>query len=374
MVSAYKAEIAEYARIADVALIEDVRAVSAAVVRLWLQAMSTGRALSQEDLIPLLQGARRRAAQGIDLHSVLRAFRIGVRVMWRELMGAPQWRDPSLRAALPQVAELALDFADRTNTEVAGAYLDELGHVAREREHRRSALLNVILSGPAGEPVDRPAELRRPHAIAIATTRGDLTLEQLEQIGYAMEAAVGATLWTIRLRSVIGVAPMKGPVDRRLVLRRLQQLLDKPGVAAVSLGGNARGPQDSRQSYLEAFETLQVGPALSGQEKEVFDYQELAPIIALHHDREQSLRFAKTALEPLGELAHRPWVLPTLEAYIARQGRLKEAAAMLGIHLSTLKYRLRELGEVGDRLLADGEKAATLLVALRLRRLLELEL
>lgn len=371
MIEAYQAEIAEYSRIADRALMEDVRTVSAAVVRLWLRTMSTGQPLSQQELIPLLQGARRRAAQGIDLHSVLRAFRIGVRVMWRELLSAPEWRDRSLRAALPLVAELALDFADRTNTEVAGAYIDELGHVHREREHRRSALLNVILSGPAAEPVDRPAELGRPHAIAIVRTQGELTLEQLERIGSALESAVKASLWTIRLRSVIGVVPLDERSDRRQLLRTLHGLLSFSGVLAVALGSDARGPQDSQQSYLEAFDALQIGPVLLGQECSVFDYQDLAPTIALYRDPEKARRFVETTLKPIHHLTQRSWVLPTLEAYVARQGRLKETAALLGVHLSSLKYRIRELGDAGDRLLADGDSAATLLVALRLRRLLE---
>jgi DNA-binding PucR family transcriptional regulator len=373
MVAAYQVEISEYSRIADDALIADVRAVSASVVRLWLRAMSTGQPLPQKELLALEQGARRRAAQGIDLHSMLRAFRIGVRVMWRELMSAPEWRDPSLRAALPYVAELALDFADRTNTEVAGAYIDELGQVTREREHRRSALLNVILSGPANEPVDRPTELRRPHVIVVAATEGDRRLEELERIGFSLEGAVKASLWTIRLRSVIAVAPLRADADRRTTLASLRGLLAQPQIAAIGVGGDARGPQDSRQSYLEAFEALQVGPALTGADCAVFDYQEMAPTIALYRDREQARRFVETALKPLGELVQRPWALPTLEAYVARQGRLKEAAGLLGVHLSTLKYRLRELGDRADELLSDGERAATLLEALRLRRLLEKE-
>lgn len=67
----------------------------------------------------------------------------------------------------------------------------------------------------------------------------------------------------------------------------------------------------------------------------------------------------------------RPWVLPTLEAYIARQGRAKEAAALLGVHLNTVKYRLNELQDSLGHVLSNGDRASSLLLALKLRRLLE---
>src|SRR5258708_18088688 len=71
MFHAYAEEIPSYAEISDRALREDVEAVSAAMVRAWLSVMSTGRPIGADALEPLLQGARRRAAHGIDLHSML---------------------------------------------------------------------------------------------------------------------------------------------------------------------------------------------------------------------------------------------------------------------------------------------------------------
>jgi DNA-binding PucR family transcriptional regulator len=120
-------------------------------------------------------------------------------------------------------------------------------------------------------------------------------------------------------------------------------------------------------------ESLRAGSVLLPGIGEVYDFQELAPFIALLSRPEQARRFVATALEPLGELVDRPWVVPTLEAYIARQGRTKEAAAQLGVHLNTVKYRLRELRAACGSTLADGERSTTLLLALKVRRLLEME-
>lgn len=373
MCSAYAAEIPAYARITDPTLMEDVRSVSEWLVRLWLLVMSTGRRPTAGDFAPNVEGARRRVAQGIDLHSLLRAYRVGVRVMWHELMDAPQWRKPCLQAALGQVAELALDYADRLNTEVAAAYVDELARVTRERAHRRTALLDLILAGPGGETVHPPAELQRPHAVVVAQVAQGLPLDRLEAIGAVIETSLGANLWTVRHQSVIAVAPLHVKEGRGGLLQKLPAVASRPEILAIGLGGTARSARDTRQSYAEAVEALRVGPVLATRGCAVYDYQEFAPATVLLAQPEQARRFVEAALEPLGDLVRRPWVLPTLEAYIARQGRTKEAATLLGVHLNTVKYRLNELQENLGQVLSNGDRASSLLLALKLHRLLEAE-
>ena len=373
MFDAYAEEIPSYAQITDPALRDDVRSVSAAMVRAWLIVMSTGRPVTAEIMAPMLEGARRRAAQGVDLHSMLRAYRVGIRVMWNELVRTPEWQSHALQGAVAHLAGRALDFADRVNTEVAAVYLDELAHVTRQREHRRSALLNLILAGPGGDTVEGPKELEAQHAVVVAGVAEDMHLDDLEGVGTLLENAVAATLWTVRHRSVIAAVPLHAGMQRAALARHLAALLPEAvGVTAFGIGGNARGAVQTRQSYTEAVDALRVGPVLGGTHagKAVYDYQELAPSIALLQRPEQARRFVATALEPLGDLVDRPWVLPTLEAFISRQGRIKEAATQLGVHLNTVKYRLRELRAAAGPLLADGDRAGTLLLALKLRRLL----
>jgi len=370
MFAAYAEEIPAYAQIGDPALREDVQSVSAAMVRAWLEVMSSGRPITTEALEPLLQGARRRAAQGVDLHSMLRAYRVGVRVMWSELVSTPEWQSHSLQAALVHVAEWALDFADRVSTEVAAVYLDELAHANRRREHRRSALLNVLLAGPGGESVEAPRELEQPHAVVVGRVAEDSRLDALERVGATLETEASAVLWTVRHRSVIAAVPLPAHGGRAALLRRLDALLPLEDVSAFGVGGNARGAVQTRQSYSEAVDTLRVGAVLGRSGSPVYDYQEMAPAIALLQRPEQARRFVATALEPLGTLVERSWVLPTLEAYLSRQGRIKEAATQLGVHLNTVKYRLREVRAAAGTAFAEGERAAALLLALKLHRLL----
>lgn len=373
MVGAYEVEIPAYASIHDEALRDDVHAVSSAMVRCWLHVMSTGEPITTELLTPMTQGARRRAAQGVDLQSMLRAYRVGIRVMWSEITASPVWRGQVLQGVMAQVATWALDFGDRISTAVAAAYLDESEHLAREREHRRSALLNVILAGPVSEPIDDPEELELRHSVAVARVSPDLTLLELEQTGQLLEERVGAILWTVRHRSVVAAVPLPADTGRDQLIRTLVRLAQERKIEAIGLGGRAEGVAETRQSYAEAISALRFGPLLGTSTSQVHDFQELGPLIALVENPDRARRFAQSALEPLGDLDRRTFLLPTLEAYLVHQGRMKQAAADLGVHMNTVKYRLKELRPFIDPVIADASRATTLLLAIRILRLLDAE-
>ena len=373
MVGAYEVEIPAYASIHDEALRDDVHAVSSAMVRCWLHVMSTGEPITTELLTPMTQGARRRAAQGVDLQSMLRAYRVGIRVMWSEITASPVWRGQVLQGVMAQVATWALDFGDRISTAVAAAYLDESEHLAREREHRRSALLNVILAGPVSEPIDDPEELELRHSVAVARVSPDLTLLELEQTGQLLEERVGAILWTVRHRSVVAAVPLPADTGRDQLIRTLVRLAQERKIEAIGLGGRAEGVAETRQSYAEAISALRFEPLLGTSTSQVHDFQELGPLIALVENPDRARRFAQSALEPLGDLDRRTFLLPTLEAYLVHQGRMKQAAADLGVHMNTVKYRLKELRPFIDPVIADASRATTLLLAIRILRLLDAE-
>lgn len=373
MIRAYEAEIPVYAEITDEAFKQDVHTVSSALVRSWLTVMSTGDVLGPELLEPMTQGARRRAAQGVDLQSMLRAYRVGMRVMWSEITASPIWRGPALQGVMAEAATWALDYADKLATAVAAAYLDEVEQLTREREHRRSALLNTVLSGPGGDLVDPPSELNDRHCIAVVRVAPGLTLRELDHTGRLLEEHVEAVLWTVRHESVIAVLPWPVGLDRCHLRRQLGRLTGHGGIVAVGLGGQAAGASETRSSYAEAIAALRLGPHVSNSPSPVYDHQNLAPLIALLEEPDRAERFARSSLEPLGDLVQRPWLQPTLEAYLIHQGRLKEAAGDLGVHVNTVKYRLRELRSHAGLAFADGDRAVALLLALRVMRLVEAE-
>ncbi|HEY6315569.1 MAG TPA: helix-turn-helix domain-containing protein [Streptosporangiaceae bacterium] len=370
MVRACAAEIPAYRQLADQALRTDVRAVCAALVRCWLAVVAADRPPPAELLRPMAEGARRGAAQGIDLQSMLRAYRVGIRVMWSEVTATPAWRGRVPDTALTQAATWTLDLADQVCTAAAAAYADELASAERGPEDGRSALLNLILAGQGPEHTTAPAELRRPHCVVVARVDPDLPLAHLEDTGQALRQQADAGLWTIRYGDVVAAIPLPVPAGRDALRQRLADLIPAGTIAAAGLGGRSEDVAETRSSYREAAAALHLGSRLGPGHPAVYDYRELAPLIALMSQPGQASRFTATALEPLDELASRSWVLPTLEAYLARQGHLKEMAAALDVHPSTIKYRLRELRPYIQASLSDGDRAATTLLALRIHRLL----
>lgn len=369
MIAVQRVEIPAYAEMTDPTLLADAKSVSVAVVGMWLDVMASARSLSDEALAPVIEGSRRRASQGIDMEPLLRAYRVGIRVMWTEAISSPIWKASSLDAAMGPIATGALAFADRITTAVAAAYIDEAAHLAREREHRRSSLLNVILAGPTSEQHRAIADLAEPHYVVVAQVEEGASLAKLEAVGSMLERQVGARLWTVRHSSVVAV--IFGSQPRAAIRERLADLADDGRVIAFGLGNRATSTAETRVSYSEAAEALNTGSALGLTEGRVHDYAALAPVLALVRDRSVAQRFAASALEPLSGILSRRWALPTLEAYLSRGGRTGQMAEALGLHPNTVKYRMGELAPHLPANVLDGDQAATLLLAIRVHNYLQ---
>jgi hypothetical protein len=365
------AKVPEYAIINDDRLEEDVRAVSTAGVVAWLDLVRSGRLPGAEAFEPIREGARRRARQGFNHHALLRAWRIAIRVMWSELIQDPEAQDPLVRQVLPEIAEEAMNYSDQVSLAVTDAYLEESGQIAREHERRRSALLELILSHPQeAAAAGHPAELARPHVVVVAETP-DVALKALDQVGMALQRRATAILWTVRRGAVVAVIPVQTPSGRAGIVSRLRKdFASLGGVDRIGVGGEASVMEETRESYLEAMDALVIGPALGVSLGPVFDIGDIGSYRLLASDRARCRRFVDTTLGSI-DVHRTPWLAPTLEAYLSRQGRIKEAAMSLGVHPNTIKYRLKEVRKDLGPLLLDPNRSAELLIALRLGRLLD---
>lgn len=368
MYSALTTEIPEYGAITDERLAEDVRSVSTAGVVLWCDLLGTGDIPSGRDLEMVRDGARRRARQGINHYALLRAWRIGIRVMWSELIEDPEAQQPLVRQVLPEFAELAMNFSDQLSLAVTDAYLEEAARLAREHEHRRSALLELILSHPEAARA-HPPEVARAHVVAVAETE-DLPLEGLDRVGMELERRAGAAFWTVRSNTIVAVIPLSRSGDRTRAVKRLREAYAALGpVKRVGVGGVASSVDQTRQSYVEAVDAVSYGHRLNPGHGPVYDFAEVGSYTLMIGDPVRAQRFVDTVLGRLP--SPRPaWLEPTLEAFLARQGRIKEVARELKVHPNTVKYRLGVARQQLGPVFSDPDSSAELLVALRLTRLL----
>lgn len=369
--AALAAEVPAYGAIADERLTRDVRQVSEAGVRVWLESLRSGVSPVPADFEPIREGSRRRARQGFDHHALLRAWRIAVRVMWSELINDPGGHDPMVREVLPDAAENAMTFSDQVSLAVTDAYLVETSRTAREHERRRSALLELILTHPEeAAGLEQHAELARPHVVVVAET-DELPLEELDRIGGDLERGVGAVFWTVRNRAVVAVIPIHPGDSRAAVLGRLGDLVRRgTGIREAGVGDLARGVHETRNSYIEAVDAVSHGRALR-MGGPVYDAAQLGSYSLMMLDPVRTRRFVDVTLRPMETIQPAPaWLEPTLDAYLSRQGRTKEAALALGVHPNTIKYRLSTLRRPLGAILADPRRSGELLTALRLRRLM----
>lgn len=369
---ALRTEIPAYGAIQDPELIADVQIVSAAIVTIWLRAIKTGE-IDEDDLAPIRYGARRRVRQGLDLQSLLKAYRVAIRVMWRELLLSPEWQSPELAPLLVILAEWALDFTDAMTTEVDTNYLDEQRRLAGEAELRRSALLELVLAGrPEEAPLEHMPELRRLHVVVVAEVSDDLPIERLDRVGAVLERHAQAKLWTVRHKAVVAVLRRSPAEKRSVTLQLLEELVaSEPIVSRVGLGGDSGGPDATASSYAEAHDALRIGRLLFGDSRRVHDFTALGHYGSALREPLAARRWAESVLAERASGLTKQWSFPTLESYLVQRGNLKLVARELGVHVNTVKYRLAILREhLGSRI-DSGEFAVELLFALRLKKILK---
>ena len=143
---------------------------------------------------------------------------------------------------------------------------------------------------------------------------------------------------------------------------------------SVAVGRLCQNPEDFRPAFLEAQRALDLMVRF-GKREQVINYDRLGVyrLLAQVEDRAGLEAFAGRVLGPLSayDQARGTPLLKTLEVYLQRHGNLRQSARDLHIHLNTLHYRLRRIGEVTGMDLKDADARLDLLLALRVRALAE---
>ena len=143
---------------------------------------------------------------------------------------------------------------------------------------------------------------------------------------------------------------------------------------SVAVGRLCQKPEDFRPAFLEAQRALDLMVRF-GKREQVINYDRLGVyrLLAQVEDRAGLEAFAGRVLGPLSayDKARGTPLLKTLEVYLQRHGNLRQSARDLHIHLNTLHYRLRRIGEVTGMDLKDADARLDLLLALRVRALAE---
>ncbi len=363
MIDAIRAEIPAYDRPLQGDFGERVRGSTTASVERFL-ALIAGEerdARGRSDLYVEL--GRNEVRSGRPIDTLLGAYRIGARVMWRGFAAEGQAAgiEPDV---LYRLAEALFAYVDELSHESSDGYAEALAqrHGARERERER--MLEVLMRKPPADPVvvhaqAGRAEWKLPEEVApVATPAARMPARQLEH--RLPDGSMAATLEGM----TVALIP---DLDTRGRTAELERALE--GAPA------ARGAQVPSLEAAEEVERAVLAVALQNAgvlpREGILDTGDHLVALILHRDPARAHSLADRVLEPLDRLSPgtRDKLTDTLAAWLDNACSTGDTARALHVHMQTLRYRLRQLEEVfGPDRLTDGESRLELQLALKVRR------
>jgi hypothetical protein len=298
------------------------------------------------------QTGRRRARQGVPLESVLRAYRLGGRIMWEALLTASRGRFAGIYdEALLDGAGFVWRVNDNSSSAMVDAYrLEEL----RLQSHdlgRRHAVLDGLIEGRGGDPAflrDAATVLGLPDGGPMLCVVAPAEMSGRDQLRSPQEALAAqgiVSAWFLRPRDEVGVVAL-GARPQQAALEVLRPCaVGRVGVSPVVDG---LGAIDAGYRMAHTAARTLTGPGLA-----VLD--ERLPEALLVDSPELLPRLVQASVGGLLELppADRDTLLETLEELLACGGSPTHAAAALFCHRNTVIYRLRRIEAATGRSIGD---------------------
>jgi carbohydrate diacid regulator len=350
---------------------------------LWCKTMLTGEYPSDEDMETFRKVGRRRVHQGVDLASLLRAYRVGSKELWAVYLEFASAHQDVQNELLFNLSPYLLDHFDEMAQAIASAYMEEQYEQSRWKDALRYELCNLILtaSGDVSEfnrvsetigidpTIARVAFAFNTNVSDTLPSRVETELDRMLLVVARMAKVNAADLVRVmyRGRLIVWVPCIRGDSllasDRRMGELAARLVANVPEFKQAGVGMMGQGPSGWSGSVDEAVKALEVGER-TGEGDGVYRYSD----IALNEGARRSdnvLRYLESLIE---RLSHEPDLLRTLECYLEQFQKRKQTASVLGIHPNTLDYRIERIEEIAGGSLEDPAWLAKLYVAIRLRQ------
>jgi hypothetical protein len=333
-------------------LVEELRAACGANLERGVQviAAQVPEGVDPEDTSR--RTGRRRARQGVPLEVVLRAYRLGGRVLWEALLSTSRGRfSGAYDTALLDAASYVWRVNDSSSSALVQAYrLEELRMQSHDLS-RRHAVLDGLVEGRGGDPAflrDAATVLGLPDAGAVLCVVAPVDPSGEDPLRSPQEALAAhgiLSAWFLRPRDEVGLVAL-GSRPQQVVLDALRPCaVGRVGVSPVVDG---LGAIDAGYRMAHTAARTLAGPGLA-----VLD--ERLPEALLVDSPELLPRVVRTALGGLLDLpaADRDTLLTTLEELLASGGSPTHAAAALFCHRNTVIYRMRRIEAATGRSIGD---------------------
>jgi hypothetical protein len=349
MFSRFQDEIPGYRRLPEADRAEVVQVIRWNV-DLCLDWVAGGRPPAEERFDVFNASAKRRAAEGMPLEDLLRAYRLGGRAAWRVLVAAAAKDE---RNALPRAAELMMDYVDRVSSVVAGAYLEERAHHVSEQERWVRELLDALVN----------CEVLDAGHYLTAERLGFMLGEQLAAFAIAVPGAGTSAHARVaaKLRGDCALALTEGERVVGLVTPR-----HDPGSALPSEGIAVLDDPVPREELAPSLADVRLGMDVAVREGRtgVVALRDLALDLLLARSPRVAADLRRSILGPLAEAGARTDLLRTVDVYVTLGCDRRHTAEQLHIHPNTLDHRLRKARKLTGLDLDDPEDLATMVLAL----------
>jgi hypothetical protein len=296
---------------------------------------------------------RRRAAQGIPLEAVLRAYRLGGQVTWEALLDVSRRSGREHDTLLLEVAGSVWRTNDAECAAVAEGYREEQRRLAGVDDEARQHVLDGLLDGRGGDPafvrtaselLAVPLEGRLVAVVALPDRDG---VPGLDTPAAVLLRRGVRSVWGTRSGAQVGIVAL-GSLPGCEVMAWLRAMATGPvGVSAVVDGAAAAG-----SAYRLAETAARTLPPGAGR---VVTIDERLPEALMSNSPEISSRLIVQTLGGLLELPddEREVLLDTLAAFLDSDGSPTRAADELYCHRNTVMHRLRRIEAVTGRKLTD---------------------
>jgi sugar diacid utilization regulator len=358
---------------------KDILASIAMSAELWFACLLAGKPPTDEAMERLDASARRRVHQNVPLQSLLRAFQLGARELWRLCMDIAHADRTLERELLFDISPWLLDYFDAMTQHITQAYLAEQYQQARWRGSLLHQLHGLVFHAPDDserfrstvEALGLDATLPRV-ALAIDLDLRDYPPsahdDALDRFALAAARHLEVKPDTLvrvwhRERLVLWVPCARGDAltrsDQAIAERAAALVRAEPRVRSIGIGLMNEGAHGWAASVDEAFKAVDF----ARRDGDVHRYSSIAI--------EESVRNSGNVLRYLASLAEQlageSDLLATLEAYFAHGQRRRPTAEALGVHPNTLDYRLERIETLLGARLDDAGWIGRLDVALKLR-------
>ncbi|GAA1941105.1 PucR family transcriptional regulator [Amycolatopsis minnesotensis] len=347
-----------YARMPSTLLHGEVLAIIGRNLQVAKHCILDDRGPNGVELEEMRLSAKQRGRDGLPLQDVLRAYRLGGRVVWAALTEAATADEE--QHVLLHVADRVMGYIDAVSTVVALAYVEERDELISERETTARALLEALL-----DPLADPDELNRR-----AERAGFGLCESYRAFAISVPESAPGThgrlardLRALGLLALTEADRISGVAATEVTAARLT----RPGAVATL------SEPVSREDLPGALELarLRVQTALKLGHRGVLDDTDLLPAQLLARSPQLANTLRERVLGPLRKPGRQgsPELVRTLETFVGSKLDRRRAATALTIHANTLDYRLRRIEQLTGLTLADPGDLAQIVLALYQDRL-----